>query len=46
MEKGSKYRDLEREIIRIWSLKAETAPLIVGASSMIKNNTLRQVYEK
>ena len=38
MEKLSKYKDLEIEITRMWGLKTETIPIIVGALGMIKES--------
>eukprot|EP00794_Sanderia_malayensis_P001842 gene1842-2074_t len=38
-EKLSKYKDLEIEIRKMWSLKACTVPVIVGALGMIKKGT-------
>ena len=35
-EKLSKYKDLEIEVSRMWSLNASTVPVIVGALGMIK----------
>ena len=37
MEKLSKYKDLEIEITRMWNLKTETIPIIIGALGLVKN---------
>ena len=34
--KLSKYRDLEIEVNRIWDMKTETIPVVVGALGLIK----------
>ena len=35
-EKLSKYKDLEIETTRMWAMRTETAPLIVGALELIR----------
>ena len=35
MEKLSKYKDLEIELIKIWHLKSTTLPVIIGALGMV-----------
>ena len=42
-DKLSKYKDLEIEIEKMWSLKATTVPVIVGALGMIKKGTHRYI---
>ena len=36
LDKLSKYKDLEKEIQRMWKLRTNTVPVIVGALGMIK----------
>ena len=38
-EKISKYKDLEIEIQKMWHLKTQTVPVIVGALGMIRKGT-------
>ena len=38
-EKISKYKDLEIEIQKMWHLRTQTVPVIVGALGMIKKGT-------
>eukprot|EP00794_Sanderia_malayensis_P000862 gene862-154_t len=42
-DKLSKYKDLEIEIQKMWSPKAITVPVIVGALGMIKKKTQKHV---
>ncbi|XP_063585357.1 uncharacterized protein LOC134762740 [Penaeus indicus] len=42
-DKLSKYKDLEIEIQKMWSLKATTVPVIVGALGMIKKQTQKHL---
>ena len=35
MEKLSKYKDLEIELIKIWHLKSTALPVIIGALGMV-----------
>jgi len=37
-EKLSKYKDLEIEIQKMWHLKTQTIPVIIGAFGMIKRD--------
>ena len=41
--KISKYKDLEKEIEKMWHFKTTTVPLIVGALCMIKKGTDKQM---
>ncbi len=43
MEKLSKYKDLEIEITRMWGLKTETIPIIIGALGMIKKHADKHI---
>ena len=43
MEKLSKYKDLEIEITRMWNLKTETIPIIIGALGLIKKHTEKYI---
>ena len=36
-EKLSKYKDLEIEVNRMWDMKTETIPVVVGTLGLIKN---------
>ena len=36
IEKLSEYKDLETEISRMWGLKPETVPLVIGALALVK----------
>ena len=36
IEKLSKYKDLEIEIARMWGMRTETVPIIVGALGLIR----------
>eukprot|EP00794_Sanderia_malayensis_P001843 gene1843-2075_t len=42
-DKLSKYKDLEIEIQKMWSLKTTTVPVIVGALGMIKKQTQKHL---
>ncbi|XP_063591903.1 uncharacterized protein LOC134768991 [Penaeus indicus] len=42
-DKLSKYKDLQIEIQKMWSLKATTVPVIVGALGMIKKQTQKHL---
>ena len=44
-EKRSKYKDLEIEIIRMWQMKTETIPGVIGALGMIKKCSEKLVRE-
>ena len=35
-EKLSKYKDLEKEVSKIWNMKTTTVPVIVGALGLIR----------
>uniref|UniRef100_A0A0L8I1Q0 Uncharacterized protein n=1 Tax=Octopus bimaculoides TaxID=37653 RepID=A0A0L8I1Q0_OCTBM len=43
VEKIPKYKHLEIEVTRMWSLKAETIPIIIGALGMIKKHSDRYI---
>ena len=36
-EKLSKYKDLEIEVSRMWDMKTETIPVVVGTLGLVKN---------
>ena len=42
-EKISKYKDLEIEIQKMWHLKTQTIPVIIGALGMIKRGTKKHL---
>ena len=44
-EKLSKYKDLEIEISKMWTIKTKTIAVIVGARSLIKKGTQKYVDE-
>ena len=44
-EKRSKYKDLEIEITRMWQMKTETIPVVIGALGMIKKCSEKLVRE-
>ena len=35
-EKLSKYKDLEIEISRMWDIKTDTTPVVIGALGLVK----------
>ena len=48
IEKRSKYKDLEIEIQRMWKMKTEVIPIVIGALGTIKKgmeNNIRNVSE-
>ena len=48
IEKKSKYKDLEIEIQRMWKMKIEVIPIVIGALGTIKKgmeNNIRNVSE-
>ena len=44
-EKRSKYKDLEIEITRMWQMKTEIIPVVIGALGMIKKGSEKVVRE-
>ena len=44
-EKLSKYKDLEKEITRMWQMKTEIIPVVVGALGMIKKGSQKLIKE-
>ena len=44
-EKLSKYKDLEIEITRMWQMKTEIIPVVVGALGVIKKGSEKLVRE-
>ena len=48
IEKKSNYKDLEIEIQRMWNMKTEVIPIVIGALGTIKKgmeNNIRNVSE-
>ena len=44
-EKLSKYKDLEIEITRMWQMKTEIIPVVIGALGVIKKGSEKVVRE-
>ena len=44
-EKISKYKDLEIEITRIWQMKTEIIPVVMGALGVIKKGSEKFISE-
>ena len=44
-EKRSKYKDLEIEITRMWQMKTEIIPVVIGALGVIKKGSEKVVGE-
>ena len=44
-EKLSKYKDLEKEITRMWQMKTEIIVVVVGALGMIKKGSEKLIKE-
>ena len=44
-EKRSKYKDLEIEITRMWQMKTEVIPAVIGALGVIKKGSEKVVRE-
>ena len=42
-EKKSKYKDLELEIQRMWHMKTEVVPVVVGALGTIKKGMIENI---
>ena len=42
-EKLSKYKDLETEITRMWGMKTQTVPVVIGALGVIKKGIDQQI---
>ena len=43
IEKKSKYKDLELEIQRLWQMKTEVIPVVVGALGTIKKGMVEKI---
>ena len=41
----SKYKDLEIEITRMWQMKTEIIPVVIGALGVIKNGSEKFISE-
>ena len=44
-EKRSQYKDLEIEITRMWQMKTEIIPVVIGALGVIKKGSEKVVRE-
>ena len=43
IEKKSKYKDLELEIQRMWQMKTEEIPVVVGALGTVKKGMVENI---
>ena len=43
-EKLSKYKDVEIEISRMWDMKTDTTPVMIGALGLVKKGLERYIY--
>ena len=44
-EKLSKYKDLEIKISRMWGMKTDTTPVVIGASGLVKKELERYIND-